>query len=264
MLVSKEKEWFPEISAALQSEMVKQAETPFGIIALKYKGKRWPETELAGIDPNIPVRQVHFPHLGTVLFILEGQHLSGTHFFAIALHHRLNSFELDHGPIIVAYVQPNESAEEVIADVLRQIEQEPDGTHPIRIFNKSPHKMRPLLVVDNDETVGEFLTTRLGMKGYHVHLARNGQEGLEKFEHLAPDMVITDLALPVMDGFQLLKSIRRKSKGKSKVMVLTNKRLEQVVRRCFELGADDVLMKPFSPLELEARIRRLFSLNRQP
>ena len=263
MLISKEKELLPEISATLQSEFLNQSQTPLGIIALKYKGngKRWPETEVSGIDPNIPVRQVHFPHLGIVIFILEGQSLSGTHFYAIALHHRLNSFEVDHGPVIVANVQHDESAEKIIAEVLRQIEQEPDGNQPIRIFNKQPHKMRPLLVVDNDETVGEFLTTRLGMKGYHVHLARNGQEGLEKFEHLAPEMVITDLALPVMDGFQLLKSIRHKSKGKSKVVVLTNKRLEQVVRRCFELGADDVLMKPFSPLELEARIRRLFSVN---
>ncbi|MNI91154.1 Alkaline phosphatase synthesis transcriptional regulatory protein PhoP [compost metagenome] len=99
-------------------------------------------------------------------------------------------------------------------------------------------------------------------KGYNVHFANNGREGIEKYLELKPDLVITELNLPIMDGYQLINTIKNSEHvNHYKIMVLTNKRLDEDIRKSFEMGVSDYMTKPFSPIELAARIKRLFQEN---
>ncbi len=260
MSVLASKNFAQMVADHLQSSFMSQPGMQFGVIVLQRKGRQLPvpEAEIEALEPHMPIRQMHDPESGASVFVLEGQSLSGTHYFSIMLKNKLRQLGIDHGPIFVTrFSRDDDSVGQTVVSMMKQLELSSGMRSDIRIVNGPMQKTRSLLVVDNDATVGEFLSTRLGMKGYHVHVAHDGQQGLEMFERVSPEIVITELTLPIMDGYQLIGSISRKSRGKSKVMILTEKKLENDIRKCFELGASDFLTKPFSPLELEARIRRL-------
>lgn len=132
----------------------------------------------------------------------------------------------------------------------------------IVIYHQAMDEVKPatILIIDDDPDSGEILNMRLQMRGYEVHTAVDGEEGLRLAESLEPDVVITELSLPVYDGFHIIRSIRKNEELNSKVMVLTDHRLEEDVSICLDLGAADyVKKKPYSPVELEARIRRLIN-----
>lgn len=120
--------------------------------------------------------------------------------------------------------------------------------------------MTSILVTDSDETVCELLKVRLGGRGYAVYTATDGLTGLKMFEEIRPRLIITDLMLPAMNGYQLIRKIksREREHGKHdcKIIVLSGRKTEYDIERCFELGAADYVKKPFSPIELEARIRK--------
>lgn len=120
--------------------------------------------------------------------------------------------------------------------------------------------METILVTDTDETMCELLKTRLSDQGYDVFVAQDGLQGLRIYEEVKPQLVITDLMLPSLNGYQLIRKIKNKDRefgnSYSKIIVLTGRRTENDIERCFELGASDYVRKPFSPIELEARIRK--------
>jgi DNA-binding response OmpR family regulator len=89
--------------------------------------------------------------------------------------------------------------------------------------------------------------------------AQDGREGLRLVESYQPDLVITELALPALDGYQVIQRIRSSLNSGCPVVVLTDQAVEQDICKCFELGAADVIRKPFSPKELEARLKRLLN-----
>ncbi|MGP1382722.1 MAG: response regulator transcription factor RpaB [Thainema sp.] len=109
-----------------------------------------------------------------------------------------------------------------------------------------------ILVVDDEAAVRRILTTRLGMVGYDVITAADGQEALEKFEQEAPDLVVLDVMMPKVDGYRVCQEIRQESD----VPIIMLTALGDVGDRItgLKIGADDYLAKPFSPKELEARI----------
>jgi len=112
-----------------------------------------------------------------------------------------------------------------------------------------------ILVVDDDANICELLRLYLTKEGYQVTVANDGEEGLEKFNQVKPDMVLLDVMMPKMDGLEVCRRIRKL--GNTPVMMLTAKgeTFDKVLG--LELGADDYLAKPFSPRELAARIKAL-------
>jgi two-component system alkaline phosphatase synthesis response regulator PhoP len=88
------------------------------------------------------------------------------------------------------------------------------------------------------------------------HPAANGREALDRIRELRPQAAVLDLNMPGMDGYHVLSAIRAESLP-VKVVLLTARQQENDVIRGFTLGADDYVVKPFSPLELAARLKRL-------
>ncbi len=122
-----------------------------------------------------------------------------------------------------------------------------------------------VLLVDDEERILNFLKTKLKTLGYEIFLAGNGVEALEQLREHQPDMVILDVIMPRMDGFQTLKEIR--SFSAVPVIMLSARGDDSDRIKGLGLGADDYLPKPFNPDELVARIgairRRLSAAERK-
>ncbi len=113
---------------------------------------------------------------------------------------------------------------------------------------------RPLiLIVDDESRMRRFVRWNLETEGFEVIEAENAFEALEKVRTQMPDLVILDVAMPDMDGFEALQRIREISDVP--VIMLTVKDDEEDRIRGLDLGADDYVTKPFSPRELASRIR---------
>ena len=112
-----------------------------------------------------------------------------------------------------------------------------------------------ILVVEDESKTADFLQKGLRESGYVVEVATNGFDGRYMIEEFEFDLVILDVMLPGVDGWQLLPVIRRK--GPTPVMFLTARDAVEDRVRGLELGADDYLVKPFSYAELLARVRTL-------
>ncbi len=113
---------------------------------------------------------------------------------------------------------------------------------------------RPLIIaVDDEETLLKLLRVNLTADGYDVITATDGEEALELLKKHKPNLVVLDIMLPDLDGFQLLDIIRRHSDVP--IIVLTARADEYVLCDAIQHGADDCIKKPFSILELAARIK---------
>ena len=110
-------------------------------------------------------------------------------------------------------------------------------------------------VVDDEASIRRIVAFRLQHGGYNVLTSINGVEALETFNQTLPDLVIIDLMLPEMSGFELIEQIRKKSYVP--ILILSASTDEASIIRGLELGADDFVKKPFSPQELEVRIKGL-------
>ena len=109
-----------------------------------------------------------------------------------------------------------------------------------------------ILVVDDEERILNFLRSKLKALGYEVLTARNGLEALEQAQAQEPDLIVLDLLMPRMDGFETLKELR--SFSAVPVIILSAKGADVDKIKGLGLGADDYLPKPFNPDELVARI----------
>ncbi|MEJ5314003.1 MULTISPECIES: response regulator transcription factor [Anaerolinea] len=114
-------------------------------------------------------------------------------------------------------------------------------------------KNRSILVVDDEERMVRFIRLNLEHDGFQVISAYRGYEALEKVRTEMPDLVLLDVMLPDLDGFEVLRLIRESSN--TPVIMLTAKGEEDDRVRGLELGADDYVTKPFSPRELVSRVR---------
>lgn len=115
---------------------------------------------------------------------------------------------------------------------------------------------KTILVVEDDAGIRTILQDTLSSQGYHVISADNGIRGLELALELKPDLIILDVMLPLMDGFEICKRIRKEGIT-SPVLMLTVKDEEVDKVLGLELGADDYVTKPFSLKELSARVKAL-------
>ena len=115
-----------------------------------------------------------------------------------------------------------------------------------------------LLVVDDEPDILSILVYQLSKEGFRVSTSVNGQSAIATAAEERPDLVILDLMLPGIDGYEVLKRLRQNEATASiPVILLTARREEEERLRGFEYGADDYVTKPFSPQELVFRVRAL-------
>src|SRR5215831_10453734 len=120
---------------------------------------------------------------------------------------------------------------------------------------KSQPPQPNLLVVDDDETNRKILSGRLEAEGYKVFVAENGRRALEMIETQPFDLVLLDILMPEMDGYQVLQYLKsRQTLHNIPVIVLSALDEIESAVRCIEMGAEDYLTKPFNPVLLRARI----------
>lgn len=121
--------------------------------------------------------------------------------------------------------------------------------------------MTRILIVEDDEAMARLLVTNLRFEGFEVLLARNGLEALDMQATHRAYLLVLDLMLPGLDGFQVLQELRNRS-DRAAVIVLTCRKREIDRLKGLNLGADDYMGKPFSILELVARIRAVLRRTR--
>ena len=121
--------------------------------------------------------------------------------------------------------------------------------------HSSPHA---ILVVEDDPIVSGLLVHTLSRRGYAVHLASDGRRAAEMLDAMPPpSLVLLDVMLPYMDGFELIHRIRAKAGWRAvPIIMLTSKSEERSIVRALDAGASDYIVKPFRPEELVARVRR--------
>jgi len=112
---------------------------------------------------------------------------------------------------------------------------------------------RRILIVDDEERMVRFIRLNLEHDGFQVFEAINGTEAINKIRSNLPDLVLLDVMMPDMDGFEVLRIVREVSRVP--VIMLTAKGEEEDRVRGLEMGADDYITKPFSPRELVSRVR---------
>ncbi len=126
----------------------------------------------------------------------------------------------------------------------------------------TPSHRRRILVVDDEPRMIKFIRLNLEHDGYEVYEATSGPQALEKMRDQLPDLVLLDVMMPDLDGFETLRLIREISTVP--VIMLTAKGEEDDRVRGLELGADDYVTKPFSPRELVSRVRAVLRRTEMP
>ena len=115
--------------------------------------------------------------------------------------------------------------------------------------------MTRLLLIDDDPMITEPLARQLGLAGYEVLVAHNGRSGLELAQAEQPDLVVLDVMMPEMDGWEVCQKLRQSSVVPILMLTALGDEVDRILG--LELGADDYLTKPFSIRELKARIKAL-------
>ena len=110
-----------------------------------------------------------------------------------------------------------------------------------------------ILVVDDEKNIVELIKLYLEKEGYHVESAYDGAETLAKMKSVQPDLVVLDLMLPEIDGWEVCRRVRGESDVPIIMLTARNDDVDKIVG--LEMGADDYLTKPFNPRELLARVR---------
>jgi DNA-binding response OmpR family regulator len=110
-----------------------------------------------------------------------------------------------------------------------------------------------ILVIDDDHDLTVMLKAQLERRNYRVVVAANGREGLQKAYQARPDLIILDIMMPEMDGWEVCQRLRELSNVP--IIMLTARNIKGDIVKGLESGADDYLTKPFSAAELEARIQ---------
>lgn len=118
-------------------------------------------------------------------------------------------------------------------------------------------------IVDDEKDILELVSEYLTQKGYSVKTFENGESFLKEFEKSEPDIVILDIMLPDIDGYEICKRIRKNSEVPIIMLSAKGEELDKVLG--LELGSDDYIPKPFSLSELEARIKKILRrVNKSP
>ena len=119
-------------------------------------------------------------------------------------------------------------------------------------------KKKKILIADDDTYVHEVLTAVLSSNEFDIIYAYDGQETLERVDNEQPDLVVLDIMMPIKDGRDICRDLKKNPKTKDiKILMLSgkNEQIDRIVG--FESGADDYIAKPFSPSYVARRIKRM-------
>ena len=117
---------------------------------------------------------------------------------------------------------------------------------------------KKILIVDDDEFLLEMYTIKFKETGFTVEIARNGRESIQKAKDFQPDVILLDIVLPEMDGFEVLKEMKeQKHAPNSLILLLTNLGQKDDAERGIGMGADDYIVKAhFTPSEVVEKVRK--------
>ena len=115
--------------------------------------------------------------------------------------------------------------------------------------------MTTIVLIDDDRMITEPLSRSLRQQGFEVFMAHNGRSGLALALEKKPDIVVLDIMMPEMDGWEVCRELRAKSPVPILMLTALNEEIDRILG--LELGADDYLTKPFSTRELLARIKAM-------
>ncbi|OFX14782.1 MAG: two-component system response regulator [Armatimonadetes bacterium RBG_16_58_9] len=119
---------------------------------------------------------------------------------------------------------------------------------------------KKILAVDDEKHIVRLVQVNLERAGYEVVTANDGKEALEKVASENPDLVVLDVMMPYMDGFEVLQNLRRSPATRDiPVIMLTAKAQDADVFKGWQSGVDCYLTKPFNPMELLSFVKRIFS-----
>ena len=121
---------------------------------------------------------------------------------------------------------------------------------------KNEESLINVLLVEDEETLALIIKDTLEGQGFFIRLTKDGEEGLRQFFEEKPDVLVADVMMPRMDGFEMVRRIRRQDK-QTPVLFLTARSATNDVVEGFELGGNDYLKKPFGMQELIVRIKAL-------
>ncbi len=119
--------------------------------------------------------------------------------------------------------------------------------------------MNKILIVDDDEAILAMLKFKLLKEKYEVRTAENGEVGKRVVLDFKPDLIVTDLMMPVVSGLDLIKYLRLDLGLDVPIVMLSSTGQEKIVLQAFEMGANDYMTKPFSSNELMDRIKTLLT-----
>jgi two-component system alkaline phosphatase synthesis response regulator PhoP len=115
-----------------------------------------------------------------------------------------------------------------------------------------------ILVVDDEIYIVHILDFSLGMEGYEVVTALDGEQGLEKARSQRPDLIVLDIMMPKLDGYETCKMLKADPETRSIPIILLSAKGRNIDQKIgFEVGADDYITKPFSPRKLVERINSI-------
>lgn len=119
--------------------------------------------------------------------------------------------------------------------------------------------MERVLIVDDDPDIQRLVSYNLSQAGFHVATASSGRTALETVQKHPPDLIILDIMMPDIDGMEVCRTLRQRESSRRIPIIMLTARGDEIDRVVgFELGADDYVMKPFSPRELVLRVKSIF------
>ena len=122
--------------------------------------------------------------------------------------------------------------------------------------------MAKVLVIEDDDHIWKLIEYKLKKENHELIWASDGLKALEILKESKPDLIISDIMVPYMDGIQILKEIKANDELKDiPVIMLTSKAQEKDIVKGLELGAQDYMAKPFSPAELILRVNKTLKSN---
>jgi two-component system OmpR family response regulator len=196
-----------------------------------------------------------------ITILLEGMASSTTHWFGLALKsYMMNNFNRVKTVFVANFSQDQYPEAWEIAEMVSQLKVEADAGDSVTVYNaQSLHdeKERTVLIIDDDIVAGDFLKVQLESQGYQVHRAYDGVQGINYCKELSPDVVIMELNLPALDGYQVIRNIQGNEALESQIIVLSEQRLEKDVTACLNLGVTEYVTKPYSPAELERILNKV-------
>ncbi len=117
---------------------------------------------------------------------------------------------------------------------------------------------KKVLIIEDDKIIKNIIEFLLKKENYEIEIAYDGLEGIEKIESFSPDLIITDIMLPFKSGLEVTSYVKKKYPKINVIVISALGKEDLTVIEAFKLGADDLIAKPFNPIELVLRVKRFF------